>query len=144
VNSKEDVQTAAAALHVAISLFTRRARESKTGELSLPERTALSRLDRNGPDTTAGLARREEISPQAMGVTVSALESKGFVQRSADPTDARRSILTITGEGVSAVRASRGQLTDRISRTLDEQFSPDEIAQIRSATPLIERLAELI
>ncbi|BDZ49382.1 MarR family transcriptional regulator [Frondihabitans sucicola] len=140
----EEARSTAAAVHVAISLFTRRARESKSAELSLPERTALSRLDRNGPDTTAGLARWEEISPQAMGVTVSALESKGLLARSPDPQDGRRAILTITPEGVEVVRASRGRLTDRLASTLDEHFSSDEMELIRTAAPVIERLAELL
>jgi DNA-binding MarR family transcriptional regulator len=144
MSRRDEAHTTAAAVHVAVSLFTRRARESKSAELSLPERTVLSRLDRNGPDTTAGLARWEEISPQAMGVTVSALESRGLLKRAPDPTDGRRSILTITAEGVAVVRAGRGELTDRLAATLDEHFTSDEMELIRSAAQLIERLAELI
>jgi DNA-binding MarR family transcriptional regulator len=144
VSHRDEVQATAAAVHLAISLFTRRARESRSGELSLPERTVLSRLDRNGPDTAASLARWEEISPQSMGATMAALESRGFVRRAPDPTDGRRVILTITEEGVSVVRASRGELTDRIAAVLGERFTPDEVELIRSAAPLIERLAELI
>jgi DNA-binding MarR family transcriptional regulator len=144
MDRRDEVRTTAAAVHAAISLLTRRARESKSSELSLPERTVLSRLDRNGPDTTAGLARWEEITPQAMGVTVSALESRGLLHRSPDPTDGRRSILTVTTEGVAIVRASRGQLTDRLAATLEERFTSEEMELIRGAAPLIERLAELI
>jgi DNA-binding MarR family transcriptional regulator len=144
MDRRDEVRTTAAAVHAAISLLTRRARESKSSELSLPERTVLSRLDRNGPDTTAGLARWEEITPQAMGVTVSALESRGLLHRSPDPTDGRRSILTVTAEGVAVVRASRGQLTDRLAATLEERFTSEEMELIRGAAPLIERLAELI
>ena len=139
-----EVSTTAAAVHGAVSLFIRRARESKRSELSLPERTALSRLDRNGPDTTASLARWEEISPQAMGTTVAALETKGYLARSPDPSDGRRSILTITEEGLAVVRAGRGRLTDRLVATLDDRFTSDEMAQLRSAAPLLERLAELL
>jgi DNA-binding MarR family transcriptional regulator len=144
MNATSEAERTAAALHAAISLFTRRARETKSGELSLPERTALSRLDRKGPTTTAGLARWEEISPQAMGVTVAALESRGYLTRSADPTDGRRAILTITPEGVAVSQASRGQLTQRISATLDEQFTTEDMKLLRLSSPLIERLAELI
>lgn len=141
---RDEAHQTAAAVHAAVSLFTRRAREGKSSELSLPERTALSRLDRNGPDTTAGLARWQEITPQAMGVTVSALESRGLLERAPDPTDGRRSILTITAHGVDVVRAGRGQLTDRLAGVLDESFTSEEMAQIRSAAPLLQRLAELI
>lgn len=131
-------------MHVAVSLFQRRARESKSAELSLPERTVLSRLERSGPDTTAGLARWEEISPQAVGVTVSGLESRGLLERAPDPTDGRRSMLTATAEGVAVVRASRSDLTDRLATALNERFTSEEMQLIRSAAPLIERLAELL
>lgn len=104
----------------------------------------LSRLERSGPDTTAGLARWEEISPQAVGVTVSGLESRGLLERAPDPTDGRRSMLTATAEGVAVVRASRSDLTDRLATALNERFTSEEMQLIRSAAPLIERLAELL
>jgi DNA-binding MarR family transcriptional regulator len=141
---QDDVWGTAAAVHTAVSLFLRRIREGKSSELSRPEQAVLSRLDRHGPDTTAELARWEEITPQSMGVTVSALESKGLIGRSPDPTDGRRSILTITAEGTAKLHASRGQLTDRLAATLAEHFTVEEMASIRSAAPLIQRLAELI
>jgi hypothetical protein len=42
------------------------------------------------------------------------------------------------------VRAGRGELTNRIAMALDESFTPVERELLRSAAPLIERLAELI
>ena len=93
------VRETANRLRVAIGAFKRRVREvSAEGELSSPQLTALSRLDRLGSMTTAELARREQISPQAMGTTIASLENLGLVARSADAADARRSILSlITG-----------------------------------------------
>jgi DNA-binding MarR family transcriptional regulator len=140
---QSEARTTAVELRAAISLLTRRVRESKSPELSLPERTALSRLDRRGSATTADLARWEEISPQAMGTTIAALERRGLVGRAPDPEDGRRSILTITSQGVALVRATRGELTDRLTAALDEHFTTDEMELIRAAAPLIERLAEL-
>lgn len=143
MSRQSEARTTAVELRAAISLLTRRVRESKSPELSLPERTALSRLDRKGSATTADLARWEEISPQAMGTTIAALERRGLVGRAPDPTDGRRSILTITAEGVALVRATRGELTDRLTAALDEHFTTDEMELVRAAAPLIERLAEL-
>jgi DNA-binding MarR family transcriptional regulator len=143
MTERTDARTTAVELRAAISLLTRRVRESKTTELSLPERTALSRLHRKGSATTADLARWEEITPQAMGSTVAALERRGLVGRAPDPTDGRRAILTITADGVALVHASRGELTDRLTAALHEHFTAEERELIRAATPLIERLAEL-
>src|ERR1700722_10606081 len=113
-------------------------------QLSGPEAAVLSRLDRNGPGTTAALARWEQITPQAMGATVAALEARELIGRSPDPDDGRRSILALTEAGQRALRAGRNALTDQMAAALSRGFTPAEIEQLRVAAPLIERLAQLI
>lgn len=135
----------ASRLRLAIGAFKRRIREaSAEGELSIPQVTALSRLDRLGPMTTAGLARREQISPQAMGATIASLEKLGLVARSADAADGRLSILSLTPEGLAAVRSGRNAVVDRIVAVLDESFTDEETRALATAAPLIERLADLL
>jgi DNA-binding MarR family transcriptional regulator len=132
-------------LRVAVGAFKRRVREaSAAGELSGPQLTALSRLDRQGSMTTAELARREQISPQAMGATIASLEDLGLVARSADPADGRRSILSLTTEGLAAVRSGRNALVDRITAVLEESFTAEETEVLAAAAPLIQRLADLL
>ena len=139
------VSATAARLRVAIGAFTRRVQErAGEGELSSPQLIALSRLDRLGPITTAELARREQITPQAMGATVASLEQGGLVARSPDPADARRSILTLTQEGRTAIQSGRSALADRVAAALEKSFTADEIAVLRAAAPLIERLSDLL
>ena len=132
-------------LRVAIGAFKRRVWEaSAAGELSGPQLTALSRLDRQGPVTTAELARREQISPQAMGATIASLEDLGLVARSADLADGRRSILSLTPEGLAAIRSGRNALVDRITVVLEESFTVEETEVLNAAAPLIQRLADLL
>ena len=70
--------------HQAIGLLIRRIRATAASqELSLSERSVMSRLDNNGPATTAELARAEGVKPQSMGATVAALEERGLVERRA-------------------------------------------------------------
>jgi DNA-binding MarR family transcriptional regulator len=139
------VRETANRLRVAVGALKRRVQEaSSEGELSSPQLTALSRLDRLGPMTTAGLARREQISPQAMGATIASLEKLGLVARSADAEDARRSILTLTPEGLAAIRSGRDARVDSITAVLDESFTDEEIEILAAAAPLIERLADLL
>jgi len=143
--SEANIREIAAALQLSVGLFKRRARETaREGDLTSPELSVLSRLDRNGPDTTAGLARWEQISPQAMGATVAALEARELIGRAPDPDDGRRSILTLTEAGERALRAGRNALTDQMAAALSRGFTPAEIEQLRVAAPLIERLAQLI
>jgi DNA-binding MarR family transcriptional regulator len=143
--SDANIRETAAALQLSVGLLKRRARETaRDGELSSPETAVLSRLDRNGPGTTAALARWEQITPQAMGATVAALEARELIARTPDPEDGRRSILTLTEAGERALRAGRNALTDQMAAALSRGFTPGEIEQLRVAAPLIERLAQLI
>jgi DNA-binding MarR family transcriptional regulator len=145
VQARLGARETAGRLRVAVGAFRRRVREaSAAGELSGPQLTALSRLDRQGPVTTAELARREQISPQAMGATIASLEDLGLVARSADPADGRRSILSLTPEGLAAIRSGRNALVDRITVVLEESFTVEETEVLNAAAPLIQRLADLL
>ena len=106
-----DVRDVAAALRVSIGLLLRRMRQVRVeGELTVPETSALARLDRSGPATSSALAKLEQISPQSMGATLSALEARGLVRRGPDAQDGRRVVLSVTEAGgrscgTSATRA---------------------------------------
>jgi DNA-binding MarR family transcriptional regulator len=139
------VRETASRLRVAIGAVKRRIREaSAEGELTTPQLTALSRLDRLGPMTTAGLARREQITPQAMGATIASLEKLGLVARKADAADGRLSILGLTPEGLAAVHSGRNAVVDRIVAVLEASFTGEETEILAAAAPLIERLADLL
>ncbi len=137
-----EVRETANELRVAIGAFKRRMQDSAEGSLSNPQLTALSRLDRLGPMTTAGLARREQITPQAMGATIASLEKLGLVARSADEADARRSVLSLTPDGLAAIRSGRNAAVDRVTAALDKSFTAAEIDLLAAAAPLILRLAD--
>jgi DNA-binding MarR family transcriptional regulator len=140
-----DIHATAVRLRVSISAFKRRTHEVGTeGDLTGPQLTVLSRIDRLGPVTTAELARREQITPQAMGVTVASLEQRGLVARSADASDGRRSILSLTPSGQEAVHSGRNAMSDKIAAALAQSFTRDEIEILDAAAPLIERLSDLL
>ncbi|MCX4099184.1 MarR family winged helix-turn-helix transcriptional regulator [Nocardia sp. alder85J] len=136
----------AAALLASISLLVRRVHQVPPGDgLTMPERTALSCLDRAGPATSAELARQVQITAQAMGATVAALRSRGLVERRADPDDGRRVVLTVTAAGLRALQDKRNERSELIARALTgSAFTPAELAQLTAAAPLLERLAQHI
>jgi DNA-binding MarR family transcriptional regulator len=137
-----DVEQVAAALYVSVGLLRRRLRQSQVdGELSLPETAALSRLERAGPMTAAALARLEQITPQSMGATLAALESRALVERMADPEDGRRVLLSPTTAGREMVRSRRTAKAAQLAQALALEFTPLELEQLLTAAPLIERLA---
>jgi DNA-binding MarR family transcriptional regulator len=138
-----DVSTVAAALQLSIGLFVRRLRQSSVqADLSLPEISALSRLERAGSATTSDLARVDQITPQAMGATLAALEERGLVERRPDPSDGRRVTMSVTTAGQQALRNKRSARTEQLAKALAGGFTQAEVATLRAAAPLIERLGE--
>ena len=145
MNQSPDVYDVASALRVSIGLLLRRLRQVKSeGELTLPESSALTRLDRNGPATATALARQEQISPQSMGATLSALEARGLVERRPDPGDGRRIVLSVTDAGREVMRNRRNARTELLAQALSAGFTPAELSRLMAAAPLLERLAQSI
>ncbi len=139
------VRDTATRLRVGVGAFKRRTQETLSeGDLTVPQLTALSRLDRLGPSTTAELARREQITPQAMGATIASLEQRALVVRRPDSVDGRRSILSLTLAGQEVIGSGRGAIVDRVAVVLAESFTSEEIATLDVAGRLLERLAELL
>jgi DNA-binding MarR family transcriptional regulator len=140
-----DVHAVASALQVSIGLFVRRLRQSPVqADLSLPEMSALSRLERAGSATTSDLARIDQITPQAMGATLAALEERGLVERRPDPSDGRRVTMSVTMAGQEALQNKRSARTEQLAKALTAGFTQAEIETLKAATPLIERLGETL
>jgi DNA-binding MarR family transcriptional regulator len=133
----------ASVLRVAAGNLYRRLKQSPlAGEATLAETSTLGRLERSGPATSSDLARADHISPQSMGVTVAALEERGLIERSRDPLDGRRVVLSITESGRQVVHDKRGARTAMIAAALRDGFTEAELGQLLAAAPLIQRLAE--
>ncbi len=135
----------AAALRLSIGLLVRRLRQTDApGELTLPEISALARLDRGGPTTATALAKLEQISPQSMGATLAALEARRFVERRPHPDDGRQAMISATKAGLRALGNVRGARVESLARGLSTGFTQAELHALLAAAPLLERLAEKI
>jgi len=140
-----DTVEVATALRVSIGLLVRHLRQvPDAGGLTLPESSALARLDRGGATTPGALAKLEQIRPQSMGVTLAGLEARGLVKRAPDPEDGRRVVMSITKAGLRMLWGRRNAKTEQLARALSAEFTPDEVDQLRTVTPLLERLAQSI
>jgi DNA-binding MarR family transcriptional regulator len=133
------------ALLASVGQLVRRVRQLPgDGELAAPERSALARLDRDGPATSAELARAAQISPQSMGATLAALTERGLVRRGRDPADGRRVVLSLTRDGLRLLGSTRSSRSQQLTLALATEFTPTELKRLMAATPLIERLARSI
>ena len=140
---RRSLESEIAELTQAIGLLLRRMRAAAASqELSLTESAVLARLDKDGPATTADLARAEGMKPQSMGATLAALDERGLIERKSHPTDGRQVNIMLTPKGVavrkSAKDAKHTWLAQAISK-LDKR----EQETLFAAGEIIRRLAEL-
>ncbi|BBB02097.1 putative MarR family transcriptional regulator [Actinacidiphila reveromycinica] len=142
----QDPGEVAALLLAGVSVLLRRVRQMPApGGLTMPERGALSHLERSGPTTSSALAREVQITAQAMGTTMGALRARGLVERRPDPDDGRRGVLTVTDAGRRALQDKRDARTEVVARALaGGAFTAVELERLAAAAPLLERLARTI
>ena len=140
-----DAVQVAHALRLSVGLLMRRFKQTPLpGELTMPERAALARLDRGGPATASELAKQEQISPQSMGATLSGLERRGLIERTKDPEDGRRVVLSPNTEGRKTLNDRRAARTQMLAEALEANFTPSEMRVLMDAAPLLERLANAL
>jgi len=145
MSAVQEVEEVAAALYLSVGMLRRRLRQMPAeGGLSLPESSALRRLERDGPSTVTALARAEQISVQSMGATLGALEARGLIKRESDPADGRRAVMSVTEAGLAALSDKRNSRIAQLAGALATGFTPAELDQLKTVAPLIERLAETI
>jgi DNA-binding MarR family transcriptional regulator len=105
--------------------------------VSTPEYTTLSVLGRRGGLSSAQLARRAFVSPQAMNQIVMSLEQNGWIERSADPNHGRILQARLT-RGGRAVLAACDRATAHVERQLIAGLSAQEADALRRS---LERCA---
>jgi len=126
----------------AIGLLVRRIRAAASGhELSLSESAVLGRLAKDGPATTAELARAESVRPQSMGATVATLEETGLVHRKPHPTDGRQVKIELTAKGTAVRNSAKDAKRTWLAQAM-AQLSDDERETLFKAGEIIKRLAD--
>jgi DNA-binding MarR family transcriptional regulator len=140
-----EVSRTAGELRALLGRLSRRLRQtSVVGELTLPQASVLSLLEREGPATPGALATKERITPQSMGTILVSLEELGLVSRTPDPTDGRRLVISVTEAGRQVILGARRQKEERLAQALATNFTNEEQQVLRAALPLLERLARLL
>lgn len=128
-------------LRVALARLSRRLRRHELAGLTPTQLAALSTIGKTGPLRLGDLAAAEGIAPSTLTRLVTALEDSGYVQRTADPSDARASTLAITAHGMEALERIRAENTLMLTASL-ELLTPEQRSALAAALPVLEQLAD--
>lgn len=115
---------------------------SAEAELTPSQQSVMGRLEREGPATTAALARGELVRPQSMRMTLAALEERRLVARAPHATDGRQVVFSLTPEGGALLGSGRAARRGWLAEAIDTRLTPDEHRALAGALPLLHRLVE--
>ena len=130
-----------ARLRIVVMRLHRRLRAKAGDELSPTLVAALVSVERHGPLTLGRLAELERVTPPSITRVVAKLERAGLVTREIDASDRRVSRVGITQEGAGLLQRSRRRKAAYLVQRLDT-LPPADLAVVRDALPILERLLE--
>ncbi|MYW96229.1 MarR family transcriptional regulator [Amycolatopsis rubida] len=137
-----DIARLAGELRGVTGQLHRRLRKVDNAEVLTPSQTAvLGRLHRTGPSTQSQLAAAEHVRQQSMGATLAELDRLGHLERTRDPHDGRRVVLSLSTLGDKTVRGLHEHREEWIAQAL-ATMTPEERGTLASALPLLQRLAQ--
>jgi DNA-binding MarR family transcriptional regulator len=114
-------------------------RSRSTSDVSATALSLLDRLDADEDHRVTDLAALEGITqPSATGL-VNRLEERGWVERRADPSDGRASLVTITDAGRTRLHEHREERSLRIAERLARLDAADQAALL-AALPALRHL----
>jgi DNA-binding MarR family transcriptional regulator len=139
--SDRELSELASRLRMAIIRTARRMRQEAGGELSPTLIAALATIDRAGPLTPSELAEAERVKRPTATRIAAALERDGLIERAADPSDGRASLLSASAAGRELLRRVRRRKNAYLSSRL-HQLDAEEVAALERAAEVLEHLLE--
>ncbi|MFB7504151.1 MULTISPECIES: MarR family winged helix-turn-helix transcriptional regulator [Streptomyces] len=130
-------------LRIVLGQLVRRLREQSTvGDLTKSQEAVLLRLQRDGSATATELARAEGMRPQSMAKIVQALVEAGLLIGAADPSDGRRTLLTLTETARDHFRTGQLAKDDWLTRAILNSLTPEEVDLLAASVPSLRRLSQ--
>ncbi|MET8146409.1 MarR family transcriptional regulator [Sphaerisporangium sp. NPDC005288] len=113
---------------------------SQAEDITLGQASVLARLSGEGGITASELASAEGVRHQSMTATVTSLAAMGLVERSPDPADGRRLLITLTAEGHRRVEEGRQARTEWLAGRLQDRCTEQERQAVIAAMAVLQRL----
>lgn len=121
--------------------MARRLRQEAGDELSPSSMAALATIEIRGPLTPSELAEYEGIKrPTATRVLQRLLEA-GLIERTADPSDGRSAVVSVTRDGGALLKKLRSRKTAYLAQRLRE-LPDDDVKALERAAEVLERLLD--
>ena len=136
---ERELSELASRLRMAIARTARRMRQEAGGELSPTLIAALATIDARGPLTPSELAELERVQRPTATRIAAALNERGLIERSADPSDGRGALLSTSATGRELLRRVRRRKNAYLSRRLHE-LDAEDVAALERAAEVLERL----
>jgi DNA-binding MarR family transcriptional regulator len=140
-----EITEVAARLRLAIARMARRLRqdalEAEGAPLSPSLNAALATVEIHGPLTPSELAARERVQRPTATRILGRLAELGLVERTADPSDRRAALITVTREGRDLLRRLRTRKNAYLARRLRE-LDPADAAALERAAEVLERMLD--
>jgi DNA-binding MarR family transcriptional regulator len=108
--------------------------------ISVAKLSVIGQVHRAGALTPTELAALEGVKLQTLTRLLSELETDGWLLRTRDETDGRRSLLSLTPSGAKRLFASVRDRSERLARLIESILSVAERSQLLLGCALLERL----
>jgi DNA-binding MarR family transcriptional regulator len=111
--------------------------------IPISQLAVLARIIDDGPTTAAALAAGEHVTQQAIAQSLATLKGRGLVEKQADPSDGRQSLVSATAAGRELMETLAASREEWLTRAVDAAVRPEERALLAEATELLERIADV-
>ncbi|HEY2075373.1 MAG TPA: MarR family transcriptional regulator [Streptosporangiaceae bacterium] len=132
-------------LGIAVSRLRSRIRiESGLRSTGIPisQLAVLARIIDEGPTTASALAAGEHVTQQAIAQSLATLKERGLVEKEADPSDGRKSLVSATASGRELMETIAVSREEWLTQAVDAAVKPEERPLLAEAIELLERIAD--
>lgn len=139
-----DTLEIATRLHRSTTALGRRLRATRRDrDLTPAKLLVLGLLRREGGTLPKEIAARLGVKPQSLTRVLADLDRRGFIARSTDAADRRRTPLTLTRAGDAALTRDLRLRRERLARAIDS-LSPEAQQLLGTASTVLEHLVTII